>query len=199
MESELKDLRAQNKQLDSMRFSNEKLIAELTVKCEGLEAKVKGKEELLAKQSELGENTAAQRAALEESIAEYKKRIEKLEQKCNACSEEINKGNEIIEKLQNDIATQKQKLKTKNALVLQQEQSINEHLDQIEKLNKQLSESNFQIIFNSVLLGILGNRELESKDLKIKDQEILLNDLRMKIQESQKTIEANQSSKKERN
>lgn len=37
-------------------------------------------------------------------------------------------------------------------------------------------------------------REHEGKELKIKDQEMLINDLRMKIQESQKTIEANQSS-----
>ena len=123
-----------------MRFSNEKTIAELSVKCEGLGNKLQGKEELMAKQTELVENNASQRAVMEESIADYKKRIEKLEQKCTVCSEEINKGNEIIEKLQSDIATQKQKLKTKNSLVMQQEQTINEHLDQIDKLSKQASE-----------------------------------------------------------
>ena len=100
--------------------------------------------------------------------------------------------------MQNDISTQKQKLKTKNNLVLQQEQAINEHLDQIDKLNKNVSEckSLLQLPFDLIPLNFynLVLRDQESKELKLKDQDMLINDLRMKIQESQKTIEANQSS-----
>ena len=52
------------------------------------------------------------------------------------CSDEINKGNDIIEKLQNDLSNSKQKLKLKNVVAVQQEQTITQNQDTIDRLNK---------------------------------------------------------------
>ena len=77
---------------------------------------------------------------LEENLSSLKKANEKLEHKCQMCSDEINKGNEIIEKLQNDLSNNKQKLKLKNVVAVQQEQSITQNQDTIDRLNKSTND-----------------------------------------------------------
>ena len=77
---------------------------------------------------------------LEENLSSLKKANEKLEHKCQMCSDEINKGNEIIEKLQNDLSNNKQKLKLKNVVAVQQEQSITQYQDTIDRLNKSTND-----------------------------------------------------------
>ena len=69
------------------------------------------------------------------------------------CSEEINKGNEIIEKLQNDLANNKQKLKLKNAVAVQQEQSITQNLDTIDRLDKTINDCTLYNMTQKIIIN----------------------------------------------
>ena len=77
---------------------------------------------------------------MEENISNYKKQVEKLETKCSQSSEEILKGNSNMDKLQSELVIQKQKVKDKNNLIREQEQEINKHQDNIDRLNRELNE-----------------------------------------------------------
>ena len=68
------------------------------------------------------------------------------------CSDEINKGNDIIEKLQNDLSNSKQKLKLKNVVTVQQEQTITQNQDTIDRLNK----TNNDRILNEIMIIYLN-------------------------------------------
>lgn len=57
----------------------------------------------------------------------------------NKCSEEINKGNEFIRQLQEENSKKKEKIKLKNALIVQQEQTINQINENCEKYIKQIN------------------------------------------------------------
>ena len=61
----------------------------------------------------------------------------------NKCSEEITKGNDIIRQLQDDIGKKKEKLKLKNALIVQQEQTINQFNENCEKYIRQINQCKY--------------------------------------------------------
>jgi len=61
MQLEIAAIRGSNKELDSLRFNHEKALTEYRVRLESLEAQVKNKEEVIAKQTELLDNAAKQK------------------------------------------------------------------------------------------------------------------------------------------
>ncbi len=64
MQKEIETMRGSNKELDSLRFGNEKTLAEYRVRLEGLEAQVRNKEDVIAKQADLIENGSRQKVNL---------------------------------------------------------------------------------------------------------------------------------------
>jgi hypothetical protein len=63
LQADIQTVRTGNKELDTLRFTHEKLITELRVKVEGLEVQVRNKEELANKHNELFENASKQKVA----------------------------------------------------------------------------------------------------------------------------------------
>lgn len=65
----------------------------------------------------------------------------------NKCSEEINKGNEFIRQLQDENSKKKEKIKLKNALIVQQEQTINQINENCEKYIRQINNCLSKFLF----------------------------------------------------
>ncbi|KAL4457004.1 hypothetical protein ABPG74_014642 [Tetrahymena malaccensis] len=175
---EIEELRVQNRELNEIRFKQEKKITELSFVNQGMTKQIEDKENLLVNNKDLVENFNNQKDLLKQQCDEYRNQIQKLEQKLDLCSEEINKGNKIIEKLQEELQKSKNKIKMKNQMVLKQEQ----FLEEIRQKNDELG--------NEILRK---EREINNKDLKIKEYETQINDYKEKLQESCKTIESSQS------
>ncbi|CAD8055358.1 unnamed protein product [Paramecium primaurelia] len=176
LSKENSEFRILNKDLDTLKFTQERQIIELRIQKEGLEKLLHDKEDFLKNKQQLVDNEKKQNVILEEQVNNQKKQIEKLEQRISVMSDEVNKGNQIIEKLENELSKQKEKNKLKNTVVLQQEQTV-----------QQLQDANDQ---NNKLINEL-RREKDSLELKYKDQENTNQDLKNKLAESQKLLESN--------
>ncbi|CAD8157367.1 unnamed protein product [Paramecium pentaurelia] len=176
LSKENSEFRILNKDLDTLKFNQERQIIELRIQKEGLEKSLHDKEDFLKNKQQLVDNEKKQNVILEEQVNNQKKQIEKLEQRISVMSDEVNKGNQIIEKLENELSKQKEKNKLKNTVVLQQEQTV-----------QQLQDANDQ---NNKLINEL-RREKDSLELKYKDQENNNIDLKNKLAESQKLLESN--------
>ena len=135
-QKDIENIRLDCKGLESIKYSQEKLITELQIKFQSSEKHTSSKEELVQKSKELLDNAYRQRDSLEVNLAEVKKNLEKMEAKCTKCAEEINRGNEIIQKLQDELIRKKEKIKIKNSLVIQQEQTICQLSENLEKMNR---------------------------------------------------------------
>ena len=142
LQKECENLKIDSKNLEFSKYSQEKTITEFLVKNEALDKQIQNKEEIINKNKEILENAYRQRDISEANLNEAKKNLEKLEIKLNKCSEEITKGNDIIRQLQDDIGKKKEKLKLKNALIVQQEQTINQINENCEKYIRQINQSN---------------------------------------------------------
>ncbi|CAK91540.1 unnamed protein product (macronuclear) [Paramecium tetraurelia] len=120
-QKENQEFRQLNKELDILKFTQERQLIELRIQKEGFEKLIHDKEEYLNNKQQLVENEKKQNSILEEQVINQKKQIEKLESRISVMSEEVNKGNQIIEKLENELSKQKEKIKLKNTVFLQQE------------------------------------------------------------------------------
>ncbi|CAK71601.1 unnamed protein product (macronuclear) [Paramecium tetraurelia] len=173
LQKENSEFRVLNKELDTLKFNQERQIIELRIQKEGLEKILRDKEDFLNNKQQLVDNEKKQNVILEEQTNNQKKQIDKLEQRIAVMSDEVNKGNQIIEKLENELSKQKEKIKLKNAVVLQQEQTVQQLQDANDQSSKQINE------------------QKDSLELKYKDQENTNLDLKNKLAESQKLLESN--------
>ncbi|CAK76251.1 unnamed protein product (macronuclear) [Paramecium tetraurelia] len=173
LQKENSEFRVLNKELDTLKFSQERQIIELRIQKEGLEKLLHDKEDFLNNKQQLVDNEKKQNVILEEQTNNQKKQIEKLEQRIAVMSDEVNKGNQIIEKLENELSKQKEKNKLKNTVFLQQEQTVQQLQDANDQNNKQINE------------------QKDSLELRVKDQENTNLDLKNKLAESQKLLESN--------
>ncbi|CAD8159704.1 unnamed protein product [Paramecium octaurelia] len=176
LQKENSEFRIINKELDTLKFTQERQIIELRIQKEGLEKLLRDKEDFLSNKQQLVDNEKKQNVILEEQANNQKKQIDKLEQRIAVMSDEVIKGNQIIEKLENELSKQKEKIKLKNAVVLQQEQTVQQLQDANDQSSKQINEL---------------RREKDSLELKYKDQENTNLDLKNKLAESQKLLESN--------
>jgi hypothetical protein len=78
--------------------------------------------------------------------------VSRLEDNVKRLTDEINKGNDIIRRMQQELRSVKSKLKVKNVVVLQQEKLLEERLQTIEMLQKDLNT----IRSNSANHGVSG-------------------------------------------
>ncbi|CAD8155831.1 unnamed protein product [Paramecium octaurelia] len=176
LQKENSEFRVLNKELDTLKFTQERQIIELRIQKEGLEKILHDKEDFINNKQQLVDNEKKQNVILEEQVNNQKKQIEKLEQRIAVMSDEVIKGNQIIEKLENELSKQKEKNKLKNTVFLQQEQTVQQLQDANDQSNKQINEL---------------RREKDSLELRVKDQENTNLDLKNKLAESQKLLESN--------
>ena len=161
LQKECENLKIDSKNLEFSKYSQEKTITEFLVKNEALDKQIQNKEEIINKNKEILENAYRQRDISEANLNEAKKNLEKLEIKLNKCSEEITKGNDIIRQLQDDIGKKKEKLKLKNALIVQQEQTINQINENCEKYIRQINQSNDFFSFSKEIFTIKKAKKKE--------------------------------------
>eukprot|EP01022_Parablepharisma_sp_SALTPOND_P015114 TRINITY_DN2110_c0_g1_i2.p3 TRINITY_DN2110_c0_g1~~TRINITY_DN2110_c0_g1_i2.p3 ORF type:complete len:568 (+),score=112.13 TRINITY_DN2110_c0_g1_i2:387-2090(+) len=177
--NELTLLRGTNKNLDTTKFSQEKSLVELRVRCETMQKQLEDKEQLVKNTTGLYEASKEQCSQLEETIAILKSNAGKMEEKLIMSAQEINKGNEIIKQLQGDLKAAKQKNKLKEGVCTQQEQLIEQNKRTMEEMTRALNDSKREVT----------NKEEEIKLLKSKIEE-----LKTKLAESQKMLESNEQS-----
>jgi chromosome segregation ATPase len=113
-------------------------------------------------------------------INEYKTKNEKLERKLMDCCREINKGNEIIENLKNDLHKKKENIKTKNEVIKMQESKISAMNEAIDKAKSEVTE--------------IG-RLIDSKDRDNSSLKRVIEDMEIKLKESERNNQDNQSSR----
>ncbi|KAM3139160.1 hypothetical protein pb186bvf_008758 [Paramecium bursaria] len=173
---EVSELRQTNKELDLLKYSQERNLIELRIQKESLEKIMNEKEQYIGNKQQLVENEKKQNSILEEQVQNQKKQLEKLENRLQQCSDEVVKGNQIIEKLQSELGKQKEKIKNKNSVVLQQEQAVQQLQDNNDQLHKQLNEV---------------RREKDTYEIRLREIDSQNQDLKAKLVESQKLIESN--------
>ncbi len=178
-DNELSLLRGSNKDLDTTKYSQEKELVELKVRCETTERQLGDKDQLVKNATGLYEASKAQCRQLEETIGILKANAMKMEEKLVMSAQEINKGNDIIKQLQAEVKAQKQKCKLKESVTAQQEQLIEQNKRTIEDMTRALNDSKREVV----------NKEEELKLCKAKIEE-----LKAKLAESQKMLESNEQS-----
>ena len=178
MTNELEHLRSTNKNLDSAKFDQEKTVSEQTFRIQALERELRDKEDIVEKMQFMLKDNGENKTHLEDHVNLLKTQTAKLEEKLHASAQEINKGNQIIQKLQSDIKGQKNKVKFKNTVVQQQEQLIQQKENQILEMERSQSNVNQE-----------KERQTENYSKMEKDNE----ELRVKLEESSKNLEANQA------
>ncbi len=177
--NELGLLRGANKNLDTTKFTQEKSLVELRVRCETMQKQLEDKEQLVKNATGLYEASKEQCAQLEETISILKANAGKMEEKLVMSAQEINKGNEIIKQLQTDMKAVKQKCKLKEGVCAQQEQLIEQNKRTMEEITRALNDS---------------KRETVNKDEEIKLHKGKIEELKTKLAESQKMLESNEQS-----
>ena len=176
-ENELTLLRGTNKGLDTTKYTQEKELIELKVRCETMERQMLDREELVKKTGGLYDASRSQCAQMEETINILKANAAKMEEKLKIGVQEINKGNEIIKQLQTDLKASKQKSKLKEGVVTQQEQLIEQNKKSVDDLSRTIND----------LRRDLGYKEEELKLGKGKIEEMV-----KKFEETQKVIASNE-------
>lgn len=178
--NELQQLRGTNKDLDTTKFSQERTLVELRVRCENMQKLLDEKENTVQNINSLNEATKARCEQLVENIAILNKNAAKMEDKLIMSANEINKGNDIIKQLQADLKATKQKAKLKEGVCADQEKLI----DQNKKAMEEVTRSNNDI-----------KRELQNKEEELKLSKAKIEELKNKLGESQKMLESNEQSK----
>mmetsp|Transcript_27233 Transcript_27233/g.71776 ORF Transcript_27233/g.71776 Transcript_27233/m.71776 type:complete len:485 (+) Transcript_27233:75-1529(+) len=123
---ELTALREEIKAAERLKFQHEKELQANAVRLSTLEQQVIDGKAMAAQLQQLVETSQGQKEATEESLRVVRASNSRNEEKLRMASAEIAKGNEIIERFQDEIKTLKTKLKTKSAVILRQEQVIND-------------------------------------------------------------------------
>jgi spindle assembly abnormal protein 6 len=178
--NELELLRGTNKDLDTTKFSQERNLVELRVRCETMQKQMDDKEQLVQNANSLSEATKARCEQLEETISILNKNAAKMEEKLIMSANEINKGNDIIKQLQADLKATKQKTKLKEGVCADQEKLIEQNKKNIEDLNRSYNDA---------------KREIQNKEEELKLSKTKIEELKNKLTESQKMLESNEQSK----
>ena len=87
----------------------------------------------------------------------------------------------------------KEKIKLKNALIVQQEQTINQINENCEKYIRQINNCLSKFLF-PWLIFFIGNKDIDNQQIRIKELENQVTEYKEKLIESQKIIESNNSS-----
>jgi len=182
--NELELLRGTNKDLDTTKFSQERTLVELRIRCETMQKQLSDKEQLVQNANSLSEATKARCEQLEETISILNKNAAKMEEKLIMSANEINKGNDIIKQLQADLKATKQKMKLKEGVCADQEKLIEQNKKNIEDLNRNCNDA---------------KREVQNKEEELKLSKTKIEELKNKLTESQKMLESNEQSKIEFN
>ncbi len=178
-ESELASLRGTNRGLDTTKYTQEKELIELKVRCETMERQLEDKDQLVKKTTGLYEANRAQSSQLEETIGILKANAAKMEEKLKQGAQEINKGNEIIKQLQAETKAQKQKCKLKEGVITQQEQLIEQNRKSVEELTRTINDV---------------KRDMGYKDEEVRLGKSKVEELGKKLEESQKLLASNDQS-----
>eukprot|EP00392_Amoebophrya_sp_AT5.2_P001363 g1365.t1 len=120
----IEELRGQCRDLEKVKFSQEKQINEQSSRILTLEERVSGKEQNYSNQIEITKQIEEKQKHFEEALGESKAHCQELEERCAESVAEINKGNSIILKLQTQVKNLKSKLRVKAVALQQQEKSI---------------------------------------------------------------------------
>lgn len=178
--NELTSLRGTNKNLDSSKYSQEKTLIELSIRCETMQKQVADKEEIVSKTTGLYESTKHRCAQLDESMEVLKANASKMEEKLILSAQEINKGNEIIKQLQGDLKAQKQKIKVKEGVITQQEQAIEQHKRSYEDITRALNDC---------------KRDFNNKDEETKSYKAKIDEMKAQIEECKNNLASSKESK----
>jgi spindle assembly abnormal protein 6 len=175
--NELFVARGVNRDLDALKFNNEKELTKLQLRIAAMEQQLKDKEEVIAKMTDLLDNSKGHQNNLEESIALYKGQHTQLTSKLESSIAEINRGNSIIQKLQSDYRNARAKIKLKSNVLKQQEQLLDDRRRAAEELQRKLSQCERQC------------DKLEN-DLRSKSEE--MRDMTDRLSASNQLLEQNQ-------
>ena len=121
------------------------------------------------------ETLLEQKSKLEETIELYKTQNSRLEDNLQKSSEEINKGNDIIRRLSSELKSAKSKIKLKNTVTLQQEKLLDERVESIHTLQKEVQE--YKTLFEKTKLENESlTRNLEEFDKKLQESKNIISD-----------------------
>lgn len=143
--TELQDLREQTKELELVKFQQERQIGEMRVQQAALQEQVSSKGALVTSQAAQAEASNSQRKGIEEMLAASKQQVRSLEEKLTVSVQEITKGNEIIQSLHGAAKQAKAKLKTKANALGHQDKAVAD-LEKAAELNKRALEEQRQEI-----------------------------------------------------
>jgi len=178
-QNELDLLRSTNKNLDTTKYSQEKILVELRVRCETMEKQLQDKEKFVNNVNGLYEAVKQRCAHLEETITILKGNATRMEEKADSSAQENKKANETIAQLQADLKAIKQKVKLSEGVCVQQEQIIDQNKRSIDDLTRSLSAA---------------KKETTMKEEEIKLCNGKIEELKSKLEESQKMLESNEQS-----
>ena len=174
---ELVTVRAENKELDKCKHENLKTIQSHEVRISTLQQHVVDGEAMAAQLNKLVDSAHSQKSGLEENLRMLRDSNLKLEDKVRLTSAEVTKANDYIERLHDEIKGLKTKLKVKAAVVMQQEQVVQDHEKAIAQLNTQLTASDQSVTERDGQLDILKSK---------------LSHAEARLAEAERTMESNQ-------
>ena len=178
-QNELEKLRSNSKEQEKFKFELEKKLTEITLNYQSLQRSFEDKELLISKTNGFLEQIRNTNGILEEQLQNLKANANKMEDKLQQSAQEINKGNSIIQKLQKDIKGEKQKAKSKSIEIQQLEATI-----------EQLKKGQDEFYRDQTNL----KHEILRKDDEIKILKSTTEELKSKLEESQKVMESNSQS-----
>eukprot|EP00922_Rhytidocystis_sp_ex-Travisia-forbesii_P016383 GHVS01024382.1.p1 GENE.GHVS01024382.1~~GHVS01024382.1.p1 ORF type:complete len:887 (+),score=174.46 GHVS01024382.1:215-2662(+) len=166
----------ETKSLDAIKFQQEKLLAEMTVKLKGSQDQLADKVALLRNSTCLIEQTKARSGSAEEALGAEKTRCERAEDELNASIDEIRKGNEIIDKLQTQIRTLKSKLKQLQQTNSQMDKATSDLEVKMERCQHKFEQAEAR-------RQLAGDKEMAAKD-ELADAKSKLEDMNRELQSS---------------
>eukprot|EP00802_Teleaulax_amphioxeia_P008608 Tamp_08617.p1 GENE.Tamp_08617~~Tamp_08617.p1 ORF type:complete len:613 (+),score=164.28 Tamp_08617:132-1970(+) len=174
---ELSDVRSENKDLDRCKHENLKTIQAHEVRMSTLQQQVVDGEAMNVQLNKLVESAHAQKNSQEDNVRMLRDSNAKLEDKVRLTSAEVAKANEYIERLQNEIKTLKTKLKVKMAVVMQQEQVVQDK-------DKTIAQKELKIT--------AAEQAVNERDGQIEILKSKLSQAESRLAEAERTMESNQ-------
>uniref|UniRef100_A0A6A7G1S8 ER-Golgi vesicle-tethering protein/Myosin class II heavy chain n=1 Tax=Hirondellea gigas TaxID=1518452 RepID=A0A6A7G1S8_9CRUS len=175
--AELERISEECRNIEKMKFEQEKTIHKHLLRLSALEQHLIDKEEVASKMAALLESAKEQKEALQSSVNMYKRSCESNEKKLRDCSREIVKGNQIIGHLQKELRSSRNKIKMKSSALEQRETNMQQCQKKINETELVLTDS---------------TKQLETKAKECENLERTLNQTKEKLEESQKLLESNQ-------
>jgi len=171
------ELREQVRQLESIKFQQERELGGLKVQHASMKEQLAVREQHSASQATHIEEAVAQRRMLEETLAASRKQAQSLEERFALSAQEIAKGNRIIQTLHNTSKEAKAKLRLKAAAAAQQEKTVLE-LKQADEMSRH----------------VLGEKEHDMLRAKALQERLIqdMDDLKKKLADAHEVIKSNQ-------